>query len=81
MESHNCTQCAELRRKNAQLERELRQLKQAVRAARRYCAYMRGQWLAVKALGERKGVPRGTWSLFRGCGEVARAILDLLPAE
>jgi hypothetical protein len=76
-----CTQCAALRRENAQLKRELKRLKLAIRAARRYCAGAHNRWLAVEALGKRKGVPRGTWSLFRGRGEVARAILALLPDE
>jgi hypothetical protein len=81
VDSDGCAQCARLQRENEQLQRELRQLRLAIRNARQYCTYMRNQWLAVKTMGERKGVPRGTWSLFRGCGEVARAILALLPAE
>ena len=72
---------ARLQRENAQLKRELRRLKLAIKSARHACAYVYGQWLTVKAAGERKGVPRGTWSLFRGRGEVARTVLALLPDE
>ena len=84
----NADDFAGLQRENAQLKRELRRLKLAIKAARHACARVYGHWLTVQAAGERKGVPRGhpqdyqfAWSLFRGSGEVARTVLALLPDE
>lgn len=77
----NCQNCARLSQENAALRRKIEELEskvfwlqQTIEAARVYALSVYNQ--ARQVMSDHQ--PRGTWSLWKGKGEVAREIFNRL---
>jgi septal ring factor EnvC (AmiA/AmiB activator) len=66
-----------LRREVAKLQKRIRRLLEVIRRAKQYALGVYRQ--AAKAMGKHQ--PRGTWSLWKGKGEVAREVYNRLGRE
>jgi len=68
---------ARLRREVTRLRKIIARLRRAIREAKRYALSVYRK--AAKVMGRHQ--PRGTWSLWRGKGEVAREVYNRLGEE
>ena len=66
-----------LQKEVEKLERVIEEMRRAVQAVRNYCLRVYGQAARVMS----RHQPRGTWSLWKGKGEVAREIYNRLSEE
>lgn len=74
--SSDCSDCS-LADENKELRRELEKLLQAIQGVQSYCLHIYSQAARVMS----RHQPRGTWSLWKGKGEVAREIFNRLAGE
>ena len=74
--SDDCSNC-ELVEENEELRRKLEKLSRSIQGVRDYCLHTYSQAARVMS----KHQPRGTWSLWRGKGEVAREVFNRLAGE
>lgn len=70
----NCENCKRLMRENQQLKRIITRQKRAIESIAAYTIAIHTQ--AGRAMSEHQ--PRGTWSLWKGRREVARAVFNFL---
>lgn len=69
----------EIQRLQEEIERLykiIERLREVIDTACNYALSIYGQ--AAQVLGKRSGVPRGTWSFWKGSGEVARVVFNIL---
>ncbi len=74
--SGDCSDC-DLAEENEKLRRELEKLSRTIRGVRDYCLHIYSQSARVMS----RHQPRGTWSLWKGKGEVAREVFNRLARE
>ena len=69
--AEGCSRCARLAAENAYLKQENARLRARLQAIALYAQQVAAKAAALMASGN---MPRGTWSLWKGRGEIARMI-------